>query len=442
MQGEDLMKVRPRDLDRLKVIREVLERRLKQRQAAELLQISVRQIRKLVRRVRQQGNAGIVHGLRGKPSNRRLAKGVIERAVKLVRERYDDFGPTLANEKLRQVHKIEVSTSALRKALIQGGVWTVARRRSKHRAWRQRRACLGEMVQVDGSTHRWFEQRGETCVLIAYIDDATSRLLYAEFVESEDTPTLLRTTRMYLERYGRPVSWYVDKDSIYKVNRQATIEEQLRDSGPLTQFTRAMGELDIRVITAHSPQAKGRVERLFGTLQDRLVKELRLAGIATIAEANSFLTAQFLAQYNERFAIEPRNATDAHRALRETDVLQQILSIRSERTLTNDFTVQFQSERFQLLADQPVRLAPRDKIVVESRLDGSTHLQAKGHYLNHERAGQKRAGAITRPEVQAQAKARKSSKPAADHPWRRSFLAPKRASVAPRATGSEGMPHR
>ncbi len=246
-----------RELDRLKVVGEVIGGRLKQKEAATQLGVSTRQVRKLCKRVRREGNKGIIHGLRGKASNRRLAEGLLDRAISIVRNRYADFGPTLANEKLAELHGIRLSTFVLRHGMIQVGLWRPHKSKPEHRAWRQRRACLGELVQLDGSTHRWFEDRGECCVLIAYIDDATSRLMYAEFVASEDTLTLMHTTEVYLGRYGRPVAFYVDKDSIYKVNRQASVEEQLCDRRPATQFTRAMQELGIEVISAHSPQAGG-----------------------------------------------------------------------------------------------------------------------------------------------------------------------------------------
>ena len=277
---QELLTMSMKELDRLRVIHTVLAGKLTWHEAAEHLTLSERQIGNVVARVRREGARGVVHRLRGRPSNRRLPPPVLRRAVALVKTTYRDFGPTFATEKLRERHGLRLSVSTLRRGMIQAGLWRPRRQKARHRAWRLRRPCVGMLIQVDGSEHDWFEGRGPRCVLLLYIDDATSRLLYGEFVTAEDTLTLMRTTTVYLKRYGRPVAFYVDQDSIYKINREASLEEQLRDVQPLTQFTRAMTELGIEVRTASSPQAKGRVERSFKTHQDRLVKELRLRGIA------------------------------------------------------------------------------------------------------------------------------------------------------------------
>ena len=218
---------------------------------------------------------------------------------------WDGFGPVFSQEKLNEYYGIRLGKTTVGNLMILTNLWVVHRRGTRHRAWRERRACVGMLVQLDGSDHDWFEGRGPRCVLIIYIDDATSRILYGEFVHVEDTLTLLRTTKTYLDRWGRPVAYYVDKDSIYNINRQATVEEELRDEQPMTQFTRAMSELGVEVILAQSPQAKGRVERGFGTHQDRLVKELRLAGISTLEQANQFLWKVYIPEHNRRFAVDP-----------------------------------------------------------------------------------------------------------------------------------------
>ena len=315
---EEHVTMTTRELDRLKVIHQVLQRKLRWPQAAAQLALSVRQVGRWCARVRTEGHKGIIHRLRGRPSNHRLPAGRLAKALALVKAYYPDFGPTFATEKLRERHHLGLSTETLRQAMRRAGLWTPRRQRARHRAWRPRRSCVGELVQLDGSDHAWFEARGPRCVLLLYIDDATSRLLDGAFVAVEDTLTLLRTTRTYLRRWGRPLAFYVDKDSIYKVNRQATIEEQLQDSAPVTQFTRAMQELGITVIPAHSPQAKGRVERSFDTHQDRLVKELRLAGISDVASANRFLHTRYFPAHNTRYAVAPANPTNAHRPLRRT----------------------------------------------------------------------------------------------------------------------------
>lgn len=413
-----------REIDRLRVIRDVIDGRLLQVQAANQLKRSPRQVRRLCRRVEQRGAVGIRHGLRGKTGNHQLAGGLLERALQLIRTHYSDFGPKFANEKLEERHGLVLSDSVLRKGMIEAGIWRAKRPKPFHRAWRPRKACLGEMVQVDGSEHDWFEGRGPRCTLMAFIDDATSKVVLARFGEAEDTLTLMRLTLDYLKRYGRPQNFYVDKDSIYKVNRQASLDEELRDEQPITQFTRAMGELGITVICANSPQAKGRVERLFKTFQDRLVKDLRLAGVASISGGNQFLANGYLDGHNSRFAEEPANKTDAHRKLLGTHRLDEILSLRTERTLFNDYTLQYQKRFLQVLAHQTVRVTPRDKIKVEIRLDGTTHLKFKGTYLNFKPIDKR----PYRPILTAQPSRTKQyddprikglgSIPAKNHPWR------------------------
>lgn len=416
---EGFLLLHMRDIDRLKVIKDVLEHRLNKRQAAKQLGLSRRQVIRLCQRVERQGYGGIQHGLRGRPSNHQLAEGLLDRALTLLKEpRYAGFGPTFANEKLLATHKVTLSDSVLRRGMIEAGLWAPRKYAPPHRAWRERRSCVGELVQLDGSDHDWFEGRGPRCVLVLYIDDATSRILYGEFVDVEDTLTLLATTRAYLERSGRPVAFYVDKDSIYKVNRHATIEEELQDSSPITQFTRAMTELGIEVICANSPQAKGRVERSFGTHQDRLVKELRLAGISEKARANQFLWKTYLPEHDAKFALPPANTTNAHRPLLKTHCLDEILSVRKPRVLANDYTLRCQNQFFQVLPDQPVRVRPKQTILVETRLDGSTHLRFKDHYLHFKTILKKPAPALPQEIRDLLSKPKAPSRPALTHPWR------------------------
>ena len=407
-----------RDIDKLKVIHNVLNSHITWNQAGEQLDLSRRQIGYLVARVRAEGNRGIIHRLCGQPSNHQGDARLLEQALSALHDaRYDGFGPTLANEKLDALYGLHLSTSALRNVMLQTELWTSRTYAFKHRSWRERRSCVGELVQLDGSDHDWLEGRGPRCVLILYIDDATSRLLYGEFVDVEDTLTLLATTGAYLTRHGRPLAFYVDKDSIYRVNRQATVEEELQDVHPITQYTRAMNELGIEVICANSPQAKGRVERSFGTHQDRLVKELRLAGISDKQSANQFLWTTYLPAHDARFAVPPANTTDAHRPLLKTHRLEKILSVRTPRTLANDYTLRFQNHFFQILPDQPVRVRPQATIFVETRLDGSTHLRFKDHYLRFKPLAQKPAKPRALPQPRPAPV--HSALPGRDHPWRR-----------------------
>jgi hypothetical protein len=383
--------------------------------------------------VRKTGKIGIIHGLRGKPSNHQLDPGLLEEAMELVKSKYSDFGPTFANEKLLELHGLRLSVFVLRKAMIKEGLRRAKKQKPKHREWRPRRACVGEMIQLDGSEHDWFEGRGPKCALLVFIDDATSRILYAVFVTVEDTLNLMAATKSYLLINGRPLFWYVDKDSIYKINRQADIEEDLRDEQPLTQFTRAMAELGIQVINAHSAQAKGRVERGFGTHQDRLVKELRLAGISTMKAANIFLAEVYVPKHNARFAVAPENGTNVHRPLLKRHRLDETLSVRTKRTVANDFTVRQDNRFFQLLADQPVRVKPKDKLLVEMRLDGSRHLRFKDRYLNFKSIAKPpyRPFYAGKKEVVSAVGLPKFNKPAKDHPWRKSYLGIRRAPSAP-----------
>ncbi|MFA6316600.1 MAG: ISNCY family transposase [Elusimicrobiota bacterium] len=428
MDDTERINLSMREIDRLRVIRDFLDGRVPQQQAAEQLKLGARQVRRLCRRVKAQGARGIRHGLRGRPGNHQLASGLLERALKLVAAHYHDFGPSFANEKLLERHGLHLSTPTLRKGMVAEGLWRPKRHKPFHRAWRPRRACVGELTQVDGSDHDWFEGRGPRCALITFVDDATSGVLLGRFAKAEDTLTLMRLAKEYFRRYGRPQAFYVDKDSIYKVNRQADLDEQLRDEQPMTQFTRAMDELGIGVICAHSPQAKGRVERGFKTHQHRLVRELRLAGVSSMEEGNRFLDQDYLGGHNVRFAVEAANATDAHRKLLAAHRLDQILSLRSERTMNNDYTLRYVNKFFQVLEHQPVRIRPGDRVQVEVRLDGTTHLRFKDAYLNFKpiekrpyqpylQARPSRAKQREHPEAKGV-----GSTPAKDHPWRRFYL--------------------
>ena len=418
-----------REIDKLRVIRNVIDKNLTWTQAAQILKREIRTIGRLCAKVRQEGNRGVIHGLRGRPSNNQSDPELLGMALSAVHApQWEGFGAVFAQQKLEDWYGVVLSDATLRKWMTKTGCWRPRRRGPKHRQWRERHACVGMLIQLDGSDHDWFEGRGPRCVLLVYIDDATSRILHAEFVKVEDTFNLMRSTKKYLLRHGRPVAFYVDKDSIYNVNRQATIDEELRDVHPITQFTRAMGELGIGVILAHSPEAKGRVERGFDTHQDRLVKELRLAGICTMEAGNVFLRNFYIDDHNARYAVEPANGANAHKPLLADHRLDQILSQRTERSVHNDYTVRFQKRFFQLFEEQPVRVRPKDKVEVEIRLDGSTHLRAKGSYLRFKPIKKR----PYRPLLVAQPSRGKiyddprikgtGSKPAKNHPWRRLFL--------------------
>jgi hypothetical protein len=406
MKREEKVSMNAKDIDRMNVIKAVLEKRIKQRDAAKRLSLSSRQVRRLCRRMKKAGVRGLLHGLRGQPSNHRLGTKELDKGLSYVKKLYSDFGPTFAKEKLLKIHQIDLSISRLRRGMIQKGLWTSGREGERHRAWRERRPCVGELVQLDGSDHDWFEDRGPRCALLIFIDDASSRVLYGEFVTVEDTLNLMGAAKTYLRLHGRPDAFYVDRDSIYKVNRQATVEEELQDEQPLTQFTRAMGELNIKMLFALSPQAKGRVERSFRTHQDRLVKELRLAGISTMEKANDFLQNIYIPDHNARCAVVPASPTNAHKPLLASHCLDEILSQRLRRVLANDFTVRFQNRFFQILKDQPVRIRPQDTLLVERRLDGSLSLRFKDRCLRFKALPTRPIKPCMAPRVQRPARPR------------------------------------
>jgi hypothetical protein len=417
---DEVLNMSNKDIDKLRVIRNVLDKKLTQLAAASILDLTDRQVRRLCVEVRDRGNRGILHGLIGRPSNRQNDPEVLGMALSALHNpRWEGFRAVFAQQKLESLYGIVLSDTTVRMWMRRTELWRSRRRGGKHRAWRERRACVGMLVQLDGSEHDWFEGRGPKCALLVYIDDATSKILHAEFVKVEDTFNLMRSTGIYLRKHGRPVAYYVDKDSIYTVNRQATIDEELRDIDPITQFTRAMTELGIEVILANSPQAKGRVERGFDTHQDRLVKEMRLANIDNMKAGNVFLETFYIDDHNTRFAVDPAGPTNAHRPLLGSHDLDQILSRRAERSIANDYTVRFQHRFFQLFEEQPVRLRPKDKIEIEIRLDGTTHLHAKGAYLRFNPIAKRHYRPLaTKPRKLRETKG-VGSVPAKNHPWRR-----------------------
>lgn len=431
------------DIDKLRVIRNVMDKKLTQLAAAEILDLCDRQVRRLCVAVCSHGNRGILHGLLGQSSNNQGDPELLGRALSAIHNpRWRGFTAVFAQQKLQSLYGIVLSDTTVRKLMTITELWQPRRPKAKHRAWRERRDCVGMLIQLDGSEHDWFEGRGPKCALLIYIDDATSRILHAEFVTVEDTLNLMRSTGLYLRKHGRCVAFYVDKDSIYTVNRDATIDEELRDSHPITQFTRAMTELGIEVILAHSPQAKGRVERSFDTHQDRLVKELRLANIDNMAAGNVFLRDVYIDDHNARFAVDPACNTNAHRPLLTSHRLDQILSRRITRSIANDYIVSFEKRFFQISEDQPVRVRPKDKIEVEVRLDGTTHLRAKGVYLSFKPVEKRpyKPHLVAQPSRGLQRDDPRTkgvgSTPAKNHPWRLFRSGPQHVGLPPHVVNS------
>jgi Helix-turn-helix domain len=372
MLGDFVTMSRP-ELDRLAVMRRIAERRTTQRIAAEQLGLTLRQVERLYRAYKASGAAGLVSRRRGAPSNHQLEPELRALAVKLVRERYADFGPTLAHEKLREQHGLAVGLTTVRKWMIADGIWTTRRDRAKRMQQpRYRRACLGELVQIDGSDHEWFEERAPRCTLLVFIDDATGRLMELRFARSESTFDYFEATRSYLQRHGKPVAFYSDKAAIFRVNAK---DPKAGDG--FTQFGRAMHDLNIDSICANTPAAKGRVERANQTLQDRLVKELRLQGISTLAAANAYAPS-FMVQFNRRFGREPQSAHDAHRPLLEHERLDHVFTWQEERRVTRNLTLHYKRVMYLLEPSEMSRRAANSHVLVRETEDGIVVIEHKG----------------------------------------------------------------
>jgi len=411
MAGEDIIMMTQGELKKLHIVKKAIDKAITQAEAARIVEITTRQVRRIIKRIRLQGDKGIIHKSRGRPSNRAMPERIKDKPLKLCREKYHDFGPTLASEKLFERDKIKVNDETLRLWFIQENIGYRTRKKRPHRQWRQRKACYGEMVQMDGSHHDWFEGRGEPCVLMGYIDDATGEP-FGKFYPYEGTLPAMDSFKRYLEKHGIPVSLYLDKHSTYKVNQKRTIEDELNGTDPLSQFARAAKELGVNVIHADSPQAKGRIERLFGTFQDRLIKEMRLKGIKSIEEGNRFLEG-YLPVYAKRFGVEAANDSDLHRPLPKTIDLDKILCKKTEHALRNDFTVAHDKRLYQIANNIRAK-----KVMVEERTDGSMLIKHRGSILKFKEI-QARPKKIIMEEDRYLFPWKKGSIPSKDNPWRK-----------------------
>lgn len=386
--------------------------------AAELLHMSYRQAKRVYARYRAAGDRGLVHGLRGRESNRRQDE-LRGQALALYQQRYQDFGPTLAAEYLCREDRLQVGVETLRQWLLTAGLWQRRRRHKPHRLRRPRKEHFGEMVQMDGSYHDWFEGRRDWAVLMVMVDDATS-WLYARFFEQETTVAAMETFGCYVRRHGLPRALYVDRDSIYRTDREVTHAEALAGQEARTQFGRAMDELGVDVILAGSPQAKGRVERNHGTLQDRLVKALRHMGVSDLASANAFLDEVFLAEYNERFAVAAARRANLHRRLPAQVKLERVLAIHEERHVQNDWTVRWHNRWLQVLPRHgSLGLAGR-RVTVCEQLDGQVKLLYRDRELDWQELPEAppRVQPAKEPVTPEKVRSNQGRKPAADHPWR------------------------
>jgi hypothetical protein len=415
-----LITMTPKELSRYEIIKRLIGKEINGTEAAKQTGLSVRQVKNLKARVKQYGAQGIIHGHRGKSSNRKMSDGKIGKIKRIVRDSYCDFGPTFASEKLEENHQIKVGKEKLRLLMTGWRFWKPKPRKKnkEYRSWRPRKEYYGEMEQFDGCYYDWLEARAERCCLLASIDDATGKITGANLVHDEGVKPVYGFWKNYVQSHGKPLKIYLDRLSTYKNTHKSVFD----DPAVLTQFQRAMKDLDIEDISAYSPQAKGRIERLWPTLQDRLVKELRLAKISTIEEANRFLEEVFISKFNAKFSVVAQKKRNLHRALTEIDKrnLDKIFSEQNTRIVNNDFTLRINGKWYQLAEQQPTLVLRKDKVLVEERIDGSRFVSLRDKYLNY-------TVLPARPEkvkmkVIALARTKSSWKPPANHPWRQPFI--------------------
>ena len=409
MAEGDIITMRRKELKRLHITQKVLDKEIKQFEAAEILRLSRRQIKRIVKRVKEEGCAGVIHGLRGRRSGNAIEENKKVKVKAICKRKYEDFGPTLASEKLFENEKIKISKETIRQWLIEEGLWTTKQKRRKHRQWRERKPCYGQMVQMDGSHHDWLEDRGPKLMLMGYIDDAKNKV-HGYFYEYEGTIPAMDSFKKYTKKNGLPQSIYLDKHSAYKSKAKLTIEDELNNRQPQSQFERALSDLGVDVIHANSPQAKGRIERLFKTFQDRLVKELRLCGAKTLEEANDCLK-QYLPKFNKKFMVTPKEKGNVHRPVPKGLNLDEILCIKTKHPLRNDFTIVHDKKLYQVLDKTSAR-----KVEVQERVNGQMLIIYKGQRLKYKEID-------SRPEkIIAQIKKVKTRRryvPPANAPWRR-----------------------
>jgi hypothetical protein len=405
MKNQDIIMASTEELKRLHIIKMLFEKKIGQKEAAGLLDLSTRQVRRIVTRIKLEGNKAIVHKLRGKPSNRKKSDVLKEKVLNLYRTKYHDFGPTFAVEKLAGLDKIKMGKETLRGWLIEVGPHKKRRKPRPHRLYRERKHSFGEMLQVDGSEHAWFEDRGPKASFLGCIDDATNNV-FGRFYTHEGTIPALDCFYRYAQKYGLPVSVYLDKHTTYRSTAKPSLEEELNGLIPQSQFQRALSELGVKIIYANSPQAKGRIERLFETFQDRLIKELRLAGIDNINDANAFLE-EYLPLHNKKFSFPSLSGIDMHRKPHAN--IKSALCIKGKRVLRNDNTISYCGTLYQIL-DRTVA----KKVDIEEHLDGNIYIKYNGKNLRY-------CKIESRPklkEVKEEPKERIYASPKPYHPWR------------------------
>jgi transposase len=409
MAGKDIFRMSMKELKRLTVIHSVINKQIAQQEAADILGLCRQQVARIIKKVKKEGDIALMHKSRGRPSHRAIDSDCKNKILDLCRTTYKGFGPTFAAEKLFEIDKLYIHPDTLRKWFMEAGIEYKKRRAPKHRSWRPRRECFGKMVQMDGSHHKWFENRGPECVLMGYIDDATGNA-FGLFYEYEGRSPAMDSFRQYIEKYGIPQSVYLDKHPTYKSTKKPTLEDELNNQKALTQFARALGELGVNMIYADSPQAKGRVERSFNTHQDRFVKELRLKNICTIKDANRFASSYYFPKHNRKFAIMAKDTANLHTPIPKGLDLDRIFCIKNKACLRKDFTVQYNNKFYQILD------APRtDRVQIEERLNGNVHIYHKDNELKYKLIAK-------RPDKPKKlCKPRKRYVPPVDHPYKLSY---------------------
>jgi len=408
-----------KEANRISVLDKLKTKEIRQKQASEILGLSVRQVQRIVKSYHKIGIIGLTHGNRGRISNHKVDQIAVDNVLAIIRDKYKDFGPTFAHEKLMENNQINFSVEKLRLSMIDCGLW-IQKKRKKiivHQL-RERRKCFGELVQIDGSPHRWFEDRGEYCTLLVFIDDATSKLMWLQFCHAETTIAYLRATKGYLKLYGKPLAFYSDQYSVFKINAKGGEYEP-------TRFGKVMEELSIKIICANSPQAKGRVERSNQTLQDRLVKELRLKEINTMEDANKFMP-EFINKFNQKFAVPPSLEFNTHRPLTETETknLDQILAVIEERTLSKNLTCQFGNQFFQVKTNKSSYVLRNAKVKIIRDTDENIRMEYRGRKLeytifNSKQLPQAETVGSKLVNVEVDKLKRIPAIPAYNNPWRR-----------------------
>lgn len=402
-----------KEAERLGVMKELERKKLTYQEASEVLNLSRRQTIRMMKRYRKEGAKGVISEKKGVPSPRRYSLEKKIKSIALVKERYEDFGPSFASEKLKKDHAIEVSRETLRKWLIEEGLWKPKKRKEKKvHVRRTRRSRVGDLIQIDGSYHAWFEERGDKCCLLVFIDDATSKIMYCKFCQAETTYDYMEGIKTYIETHGKPQAFYSDKHSIFRVNKQETQQGKKQ-----TQLGRALKELKIELICAHSPQAKGRVERANATLQNRLVKEMRLKKINTIEEGNQYLK-EYLEEHNQKYAIAPAEEKDGHTCC--TENLEEILALKEQRKVSKDLSIQYHNTHYILETKTPNRLIHKTVDIIDIWGE-ELKIRWSGKEIKYsiwEEQKDDTPQIKDTKELEVQWNIRKNRKPIKRHPWR------------------------